>query len=152
MEKYCHLFYYDTQTKETVFVYREKEIGRKKDKPVVFIKCWCLENGSTMEGRLKSCRHLLKIVQKPPILISERQRLVFMTTTSHTTEDCVFIQSRGIQSIKKTKENATRIVMQDGSAYIILLDYRIINRQYKRSLQLLEKLKLTEQKFLLFEI
>ncbi|MEG2330086.1 competence protein ComK, partial [Anaerorhabdus sp.] len=61
----CSCVYYDEKTNETVLLNEKSEILRIKEKPIKLFERACLENGSTLEGRLSNFRYELNVKQKP---------------------------------------------------------------------------------------
>ncbi len=152
MYKKSQLFFYDYNKKETLFFLAGKEIGKMKKKPIQLMNQWCLENGSTLEGRMKSFRYLVNIVQKPPIMISEKKKSIIIPTTSIHSEDCIFINYQSVLKVQFFELGKTKVIMKDSSEYIVLVDVRTLRLQMKRITIFLDKMRLQDQKFILFEI
>ncbi len=152
MYRYCHFFYYNAEEKETLFFFKGKCVGKMMNKPSRLLEEWCLNHGATLDGRLKSARYLTKIVQKPPILVSEKDAILFLPTASYSSEDCFFIQYKYLLKISSNDEKLTMLQMTDGTIYHLSIDARIIKKQRKRAEVFLKKMKLINRKFILLEI
>ncbi|MFV0380414.1 MAG: competence protein ComK [Anaerorhabdus sp.] len=136
----CDLIYYEN--KQTIVKKDNKVIGNIKFKPKDIINNWCLENGSSMSGRMKSARHILNIKQKPPIIISEKRRIILIPTTSCFSIDCIYIQYKNIEKVKFVSQGVSKILTKSNKELIIDVDRRVIVKQIKRVEKLLKHLKI----------
>lgn len=148
----CQLFYFNSKIRKTIFCFSGGVIETRDEKPIYWLRQWCLENGSTLDGRLASCRYMIRIVQKPPILVSEKNKIVFLPIASCFSEDCIFIQYSEVSLITEGILGETIIEMKDQSKYTLPVGRKTIKQQYKRATELLRKLQLLNQKFVILEV
>lgn len=146
------IIYYQSFSNETILVRKGGERETYNGKPKKLFNDWCLKNGSSLKGRIESFRYLLNISQKPCILVSEKEPIIFLPTMSMDALDCQFIQFDCIASIHQNHNGSCEVVTKDGSKLLFNVDYRVLKMQYKRSELFLKKLKLIDRKFLVFEI
>ena len=83
----------------------------------------CIFYGSSLNGRLKGSKDLLKCRYKLPIIISESNRLIFFPVNKY-----FWINFNMIESIEK-KENHTIITFKNGYKRSIFVSYRVVNNQ-----------------------
>lgn len=83
----------------------------------------CIFYGSSLNGRLKGSKDLLKCRYKLPIIISESNRLIFFPVNKY-----FWINFNMIESFKK-KENHTIITFKNGYKRSIFVSYRVVNNQ-----------------------
>ncbi|MEG0658347.1 competence protein ComK [Anaerorhabdus sp.] len=151
MYTYCDVIYYDTKTNETVLMKDKEEIKRLNGKPIKWIKIWCLENGSSLEGRQASFSYLCKVHQKPCILINEMELLLLLPTQSIQSEQCLYIQYRNIDKIVSLNSKSCLLITRNGYEYDLNVDARIIKKQIKRSNEYVKKLHDIQRKFIFLD-
>ena len=83
----------------------------------------CVFYGSSLNGRLKGSKDLLKCRYKLPIIISESNRLIFFPVNKY-----FWINFNMIESFEK-KENHTIITFKNGYKRSIFVSYRVVNNQ-----------------------
>lgn len=83
----------------------------------------CIFYGSSLNGRLKGSKDLLKCRYKLPIIISENNRLIFFPVNKY-----FWINFNMIESFEK-KENHTIITFKNGYKRSIFVSYRVVNNQ-----------------------
>lgn len=83
----------------------------------------CIFYGSSLNGRLKGSKDLLKCRYKLPIIISESNRLIFFPVNNY-----FWINFNMIESFEK-KENHTIITFKNGYKRSIFVSYRVVNNQ-----------------------
>lgn len=83
----------------------------------------CIFYGSSLNGRLKGSKDLLKCRYKLPIIISESNRLIFFPVNKY-----FWINFNMIESFEK-KENHTIIIFKNGYKRSIFVSYRVVNNQ-----------------------
>lgn len=83
----------------------------------------CIFYGSSLNGRLKGSKDLLKCRYKLPIIISESNRLIFFPVNKY-----FWINFNMIESFKK-KEIHTIITFKNGYKRSIFVSYRVVNNQ-----------------------
>ena len=90
----------------------------------------CIFYGSSLNGRLKGSKDLLKCRYKLPIIISESNRLIFFPVNKY-----FWINFNMIESFEK-KENHTIITFKNGYKRSIFVSYRVVNNQMLKSSRL----------------
>ena len=83
----------------------------------------CIFYGSSLNGRLKGSKDLLKCRYKLPIIISESNRLILFPVNKY-----FWINFNMIESFEK-KENHTIITFKNGYKRSIFVSYRVVNNQ-----------------------
>ena len=83
----------------------------------------CIFYGSSLNGRLKGSKDLLKCRYKLPIIISESNRLIFFPVNKY-----FWINFNMMESFEK-KENHTIITFKNGYKRSIFVSYRVVNNQ-----------------------
>lgn len=83
----------------------------------------CIFYGSSLNGRLKGSKDLLKCRYKLPIIISESNRLIFFPVNKY-----FWINFNMIESFEK-KENHTIITFKNDYKRSIFVSYRVVNNQ-----------------------
>lgn len=83
----------------------------------------CIFYGSSLNGRLKGSKDLLKCRYKLPIIISESNRLIFFPVNKY-----FWINFNMIESFEK-KENHSIITFKNGYKRSIFVSYRVVNNQ-----------------------
>ncbi len=83
----------------------------------------CIFYGSSLNGRLKGSKDLLKCRYKLPIIISESNRLIFFPVNKY-----FWINFNMIESFEK-KKNHTIITFKNGYKRSIFVSYRVVNNQ-----------------------
>lgn len=108
--------------------------------PTLIIKRNCINNGCTYEGRLKSSELLTGYKYKSPILLSEKDNLIYFPTNSPRLKDCAWICLNHIERIKKLDEGSV-IVFNNKVSVKIITSFYILNKQILRATHLESKLR-----------
>ncbi|MDE6475703.1 MAG: competence protein ComK [Erysipelotrichaceae bacterium] len=95
------------------------------------IQKFCILCGGTMEGKRKAICQRLDIVQKAPILVSERFLMLMFPIKDYDGVE-YWLNYRGIKKIKQQQYKQCTIVFNDQTAIMLHIDYRSIMRQMKR--------------------
>lgn len=148
----CSCIYYDEKTSETVLLNENTEICRIKKKPEKLFEQWCLENGSTLEGRLANFRYELNVKQKPCILVNEPGFILFIPTMSMSSTKCMYFQYRKINRIKTWKIGNCCIETKNGTNYYLDMDVRVLRKQFLRAKEYTNNLRKRNQKYILMEM
>lgn len=89
----------------------------------------CLFHGATYDGRRRATTEILKVKQKVPILLSQKELL--FPTTSPSLQQCAWINFYAIEQLEKD-QNGSLITFIDGSTLIIPCSIRILKKQMQR--------------------
>ena len=118
-----------------VILYKEygKEVIWSQD-GISFLKQWCLQHGSTFEGRKDAAMYILKCRQKVPILISEKTRDLIFPTSSYLNNTCIWINYKYIKNVN-VHPNGVIVQFCDDREYVIPISMRSM----KRSINLCKK-------------
>jgi competence protein ComK len=108
--------------------------------PATLLEQLCLQNGSSLEGRITAFRTLAQVCQKPAVLISERSQILYFPTLGMENKDCVWICYNEILKIRSVGADHTEILFADGSRHQVDVNYRIIRNQRLRCADFLQKL------------
>ena len=140
---------YDKLNKKTLVVTLDGNKYVFEQKPFKVISYWCLENGSSIQGRIDAFRYALNVRQKCCIYINEHTLL--MPTTSLSNDDCIYINYHALYAFHQVDQQKTSLVFYNGQKDTINFNYRIISKQFKRSkayLQYLEEKRRNYQQWI----
>ena len=98
-------------------------------KPINFIKKLCINNGSSLEGRIASFKYLTNTRQKPCILIKEG--LIYIPTLSSNNSDCKYLLYNRIVWVKKDN-NDSLVLFDNGLKLNVDVNYRTLRKQLQR--------------------
>jgi len=128
----------DRQSKKTLLFLSQNEF--KLDANIEHtIDVFCLQQGTTIKGRVEAIRKVLQIYQKVPIYIHED--LFLFPTTSSKSNDCVWMNYCNIRKLIIVNYYETIIIFKDKSLLSIVLNYRIIKKQMQRCKQYIKFLE-----------
>lgn len=136
---------YDKLNKETLIVTLDGNSQVIAQKPFKVISYWCLENGSSIQGRIDAFRYALNARQKCCIYVNDYTLL--MPTTSLSNDDCIYINYHALYSYHQVDQQRTSLIFFNGQKEIINFNYRIINKQFKRSKAYLQYLEEKRRNF-----
>ena len=92
------ILYYDSQNRCTIAIEADGTIHTLPEKPVKWLRRWCVEAGSSLEGRLEGYRKKMGIVQKPALYIGGYPPLIFIPTVSMERDDCLYLPTASAKS------------------------------------------------------
>lgn len=95
---------------------------------IKLINTWCIQNGSSYEGRKVACQKVCGIHQKVPILLSEKSKDLLFPLSDVRKDECIWLNYRAILSMK-TKQGNTNIMFEDGTTINLHKDIRGMKRQ-----------------------
>ena len=101
----------------------------------------CISNGSSVEGRITSFRVLTQTLQKTPVLISERTRVIYFPLFGIRDAHAVWIRYDTVMNFKSRSSHETEILFSGGMKMTFPADRRVISGQMKRCEVFLEKLR-----------
>lgn len=105
-----------------------------------FLKIECLNNGSSLKGRIESFNFLTNSKQKSCILISMEKRILLMPLYSLHYEENILLNFFMIDEIKYKNYNKTVIKFINGTQIELDINNRVVKKQYKRCDIFLKKL------------
>lgn len=101
----------------------------------------CTWNGSTLDGRLKFAKYVLRTSQKLPIAVSPRKGIFMIPIRSIRSKKCGVISYYQIKKFQPLNEKSkTHILFKDGLDLMIDISFASFNRQYKKTGQLIANL------------
>ena len=123
--------------KNKSIVYEEDETFIINLRPNIIVNKNCIINGSTLNGRQKSAEKMIGSSYKCPILISEKNNLIFFPTCSTRLREVAWINMANVREAHYNNlKEATIIVFQNGITVDIKASLNIINNQILRSMKL----------------
>ncbi|TFJ92228.1 competence protein ComK [Lentibacillus salicampi] len=130
-------------TKESAY-YRSRiiEVSRERHSvhsPERIIDHTCLLYGSTMEGRRKSMKDLLKLNSKIPVPAIPDKGVYMLPTSSIKNKDNVWLSFYHIEHFEQ-RDDKTYITFHDGTGLFINTSENAFDMQYKRTSQIIAKL------------
>ena len=118
-------------------VYEDDEMFIVNLRPNMIVNKNCIMNGSTLDGRQKSAERMIGSSYKCPILISEKNNLIFFPTCSSRLRSVAWINMSNIKEVRyNNARNATIIVFSNGITVDVPASLNIINNQILRSMKL----------------
>lgn len=112
-----------------VYCLSEKGVNCFKDMhSVKLINSWCLQYGSSYEGRKSACQKFCGIHQKVPILLSEKTKDILFPLSDIRKDGCIWLNQRAILSVKR-KQGKVYLMFEDGTSITMDKDIRVIKRQ-----------------------
>ena len=133
------ILYYASQNRCTIAIEADGTIHTLPEKPVKWLRRWCVEAGSSLEGRLEGYRKKMGIVQKPALYIGGYPPLIFIPTVSMERDDCLYLRADRIRKITSVDGMAV-VCFDTGVVYRLPVCARSLRQQRNRSLQYLEML------------
>ena len=133
------LLYYDSANCCTIAVHFDGTISALPDKPVKWLRRWCVEAGSSLEGRLDGYRKKMGIIQKPALYIGGYPPQIFIPTVSMERDDCLYLRADRIRKIM-SDDGIAVVCFDTGVVYRLPVCARSLRQQRNRSLQYLEML------------
>ncbi len=109
------------------------------DRPIQILERWCLNNGSSLAGRMQSFRFLTGTVQKPAVLVSERSQLLYFPLSGIRDPRCIWICFSAVLSWHSAGAD-TIICFFDGSEITVPVERRVVAGQIKRCGTFLERI------------
>ena len=133
------LLYYDSKKHCTIAIDSDGTIYTLPDKPIKWLRRWCVEAGSSLEGRLEGYRKKMGIIQKPALYVGGYPPWIFIPTVSMGRDDCVYVRADRIRKIGNDHGLAV-VYFDTGVVYRLLVCARSLRQQRSRSLQYLKTL------------
>lgn len=100
----------------------------------------CKYYGSSLIGRKEGSKYLLDLTHKLPIIIDERQDIIFFPTMSPRRCECVWISLNSIKNFKKSGKDI-EIVFENMLKMILPVSYSSFENQYYRANRLFAIMK-----------
>ena len=97
-------------------------------KSKIILLQYCINNGSTFEGRLKSTEFLTGYKYKAPILLKENTKWVYFPTNSSRLKTCSWLNLANIKSFYRV-DNGVRVIFTNNVSIILNVSYFIFNNQ-----------------------
>ena len=110
-------------------------------KPQEILECWCLLQGSSVQGRVDSFKYVVKAKQKIPVLISLCGELIFFPLSGVNVEESVWLQYRYIQKVTSTNTSSCVVHFVGNYQMKLMVGPRVVYRQIRRCKYFLESLK-----------
>lgn len=106
---------------------KNKKIGVGKVLMSVIDRACCYY-GSSYQGRLKASKYFLKIRSKVPIIMREKDMIIFFPIASPRRIDNVWVNYSNVVSYKKEKE-WVRVRFRDGEDVVFRVSFNVFNSQ-----------------------
>lgn len=104
---------------------------------------YCLQDLTTLEGRIKAIQKVYHIKKQIPIYLSEE--LILIQTTNKKEIDNIYINSCNIIDIIKDKQN-TKIIFCDSSELIVNKPIHLIEKYIQKSFQIKKSNQIISEK------
>lgn len=140
-------FYFDYTNSGTYCMRENHSFYYEEGLPLQLLNRWCIQNGSSVTGRITAFQSLTGYKQKPIILISERSQQLFFPTHGLKSNKCYWIHYQSVFQIHRFGDK-TRIIFCDGSSLELAVDYRVIRSQMNRCQTYLQCLNQTQDQYI----
>ncbi|HPT89363.1 MAG TPA: competence protein ComK [Bacilli bacterium] len=94
-----------------------------------FLNELCLQEYTTLEGRIKAIKHLFNFKNNPPLYINQHIILVKVLTK----DDIYWINVYNIVDIVKVNSCQTKIIFKDNSTLLINKDKNSVIKSFKKA-------------------
>lgn len=101
----------------------------------------CKFYGSSLKGRAEGTNYLIGIRYKCPILVSEKDLLIFFPTTSAKKSDCSWINYNEIMAYQSINDDCVQIFFKNGKKLDLVVTNYIFTTQLLKSSRLDSVLK-----------
>lgn len=139
-----YLLKFDKSSFSTLIMTQEADYVMNGVKSEELIERFCMLCGGTMEGKRKAICKRLGIVQKAPILISERSLMLMFPVKDYYGVE-YWVNYRGINQIKQYQYKQCTIFFKNQRSIVLHMDYRSFMRQIKRCKLYFEVLMMGEE-------
>ncbi len=120
---------------ESTVIYEDsKKVFFKGDKENDILNDSCIYYGSTLKGRIVSCKRLINTNYKVPILISEKNNLLFFYIKDN--DNVYWFNFLSIKSYHKV-ENKILVIFNNGQRLLLNVSYTIFHNQILRCSRLM---------------
>lgn len=99
--------------------------------PMIFLHYLCYQYGSSLKSRRKFAISLLKIRQKIPVLVNDRDMIFFFPTSDISKKECIWLTYHKIIKVQKD-ERGSIICFEGGMKLLLGMEARSIRRQIQR--------------------
>ena len=117
-------------------VYEDDERFLIHQSPFQIMEDSCKYFGSTYEGRKDSAKSILGAEYKVPVIVEDTDNLIVFPTTSHKSEDCIWISLKRIKSFEKIDSINTKVIFDNNKEIIVPVSYRTLENQISRASRL----------------
>lgn len=100
----------------------------------------CLLHACTLKGRKDAFRKITGTSQKPAILLSEIDRILYFPLLGEKAINNIYIQYEQVVKIKSISYKKTRIYFINGYQYDVNYNHRIIKLQLQKCEQFLKRI------------
>jgi len=107
--------------------------------PTKIISENCISNGSTLEGREKAVKQILKTKSKLPVPVVPAKGIYMFPTLSKRNEHCIWLSYYQIDNYKQI-DNRTLIQFKDGTGIYAKISEPVVDLQFKRTSQVIAQL------------
>ncbi len=95
----------------------------------------CSYYGSSYNGRIKGTKKILGSSYKLPIIVEEKNDLVFFPTTGLNNEDCSWISLNNIEKYEQYR-GYTKVTFTDGKTLVVKMSFNSFELQLMRATRL----------------
>lgn len=117
-------------------IYEENRIYYSRYSQQSIINDSCVHNGSSLRGRWKLVRKILRTNSKLPIPLTPQKGIYLVPTTSIRNEACIWFSYYHIDYYVE-RDNQLAIFLKDGTVYLINISYNQFDLQYKKTSQII---------------
>lgn len=107
-----------------------------EEEPSEIVANNCYLNGSTLEGRQKGSSYLIGTYYKPPIIINDKENLIFIPTHSVRNKDCIWISLNNILNYYQTENSSVILEFKNHKKITLNISYSKFDKQVLRATRL----------------
>ncbi len=142
----------DPHSSDTILIDYQGSPSTVTTSLTLLLKQWCLQHGSTLDGRIQCYYSMLNVRSKACVLVNERIEYVcYFPTKSLSAMDCMLINYRRVAHISKVNEHQSKIIFNNGVEFVIDCSYRIVKKQYDRCRNFLDKIHVLKRQYVIME-
>lgn len=124
--------------------YRSKILEAKEEVcsvryPITLLDDSCLSHGSSLEGREKAVRKILRTKSKLPIPVNPDKGIYMLPTLSKRNRDCVWLSYYLIDNYYQV-DDRTLVTFTDGTYIYVKVSEASLDLQFKRTSQVIAQL------------
>lgn len=121
---------YDPKEKQTELFFESGRSTREKGRPEGILNRWCIQCGSTMQGRIDAVKAVTGIRSKVPLVIGDQGSVIFFPIlSSRSTADNYWINDSMLVTMKADQRIACDLYFAEGTVLTVPFDIRILKRQ-----------------------
>ncbi|PIC62937.1 competence protein [Sporosarcina sp. P13] len=132
---------YDEQGKLCAVVLRNGKLVRVGESPTNIVDLSLRNYGSSLRGAVDGTKMMLGEISMSPVVVSEVLNMYWFPSKSPSSDDCVWFALGHIYSYKSVDKDRTRVILRDGTSFMIYCSYYSFTQKYQRACMLKNRLE-----------